>query len=182
MSNKPSDSLNTIVYRKDKHITPDEYLYDFKMEYITKFRKAHLEEPMIKKRPLCKKIGLSESTLNRFMKDLNMKSFYTNRKGKRHIGCKPINTSIGQDQRLKLREESNVIKNKTSQTGTLHAKTSKAIKQTGGYVKDSNGNNIRPPIINYRKDNTNENVEEYVKRMNKELSSSASVKFRPVNL
>ncbi len=54
MSNKQSDSLNTIVYRQDKHISPEQYMYDYKMEYVTKFRKAHLDEPTIRKF-LCKK-------------------------------------------------------------------------------------------------------------------------------
>ncbi len=54
-------------------------MYDYKMEYITKLRKAYLDEPTKRKRVLCKKIGISESTLSRFMKDLNMLSFYTNR-------------------------------------------------------------------------------------------------------
>lgn len=84
MSTKPRDSLNRIVYRKDKLISPEEYLNDYKLEYITKFREAHLNEPMTRKRVLCKKIGLSENTLNRFMKDLNLKSFYRSRKKRIH--------------------------------------------------------------------------------------------------
>ncbi len=57
MSNKPSDSLNSIIYRKDQYTTPDEFIYDYKMEYITKFKYAHLAGPTIRKRVLCKKIG-----------------------------------------------------------------------------------------------------------------------------
>ncbi len=45
MSNKQSGTSNTIVYRQDKHISPEQYMYDCKMEYITKFRNAHLVEP-----------------------------------------------------------------------------------------------------------------------------------------
>lgn len=84
MSTRSRDSLNRIVYRKDKQISPEEYLNDYKLEYITKFREAHLNEPMTRKRILCKKIGLSESTLNRFMKDLNVKSFYRDKKKRTH--------------------------------------------------------------------------------------------------
>jgi hypothetical protein len=72
MINKQSDSLNTIVYRQDEHISPQKHIYDYKMEYITQFRKTHLDAPMLRKRAFCKKIVLSESTLNRSMKDLNV--------------------------------------------------------------------------------------------------------------
>jgi hypothetical protein len=48
MSNKQSDSLYTIVHRQHKHISPEQYMYDYKMEYITKFRRAHLDESTIK--------------------------------------------------------------------------------------------------------------------------------------
>ncbi len=91
MSNKQSDSLYTIVHRQHKHISPEQYMYDYKMEYITKFRRAHLDESTIKQRVLSKKIGISESILNRFRKDPNMISFYTNQ-------TKKINNAISTDK------------------------------------------------------------------------------------
>src|SRR6266487_2629072 len=76
MIKNQTESLNSMIFRKDKHLTPTEYMYDYKVLYITKFKQAHLADPKVRKRALCNKIGLSERTLDRYMKDVGYPSFY----------------------------------------------------------------------------------------------------------
>jgi hypothetical protein len=142
MSNKQSDSLNTIVYRQDKHIPPQKYMYDYKMEYIIKFRKAYLEEPTIRKRVLCKKIGISESTLNRFMKDLNMLSFYTYRSTKDLSRKNKANNGISTDEYKN--KQSAKVKNKHKTRGKPTKTKVKLFK-----CVENNGKLVKAPISNY---------------------------------
>jgi len=83
--------MDNLLRVKDlKDITVDDLSNNFKMEYIAKFQNAYKEDllnlTMIKtktnkkvrktKQQLCKEIGISDTTLKRYMKDLGMKSFY----------------------------------------------------------------------------------------------------------
>jgi hypothetical protein len=63
MSNKQSDSPNTIVYRKEKHITPEQYMNDYKMEYKACQRTLDVDQMWIQ----FKIIFLSLSTLMTFI-------------------------------------------------------------------------------------------------------------------
>ncbi len=81
------------------------------------------EHPELTKQQLCKMIGISDSSLKRFMKDLNMKSFY------RHevpVNRKKIDLTVNKKSRNQLSSSSRASK--------------------GGYIKDSYGEEIRAPI------------------------------------
>jgi hypothetical protein len=76
MNNNNTYELNSIIFRKSNPISADDYDRDYKFLYVNKFKQAHLNNPNIRKRDLCNQIGISESTLNRFMKDLGLNSLY----------------------------------------------------------------------------------------------------------
>jgi DNA-directed RNA polymerase specialized sigma subunit len=66
--------LNSIKYTSS--IEPDDIRKNLKMKTVLRFVQAKEENPNLTKDQICKKIGISDSSLKRTMKDLNMKSFY----------------------------------------------------------------------------------------------------------
>ncbi len=68
------DQLNSIKYTST--IVPDDIRKNMLMKKVLVFVQAKEEHPELTKPQLCKMIGISDSCLNRIMKDLNMKSFY----------------------------------------------------------------------------------------------------------
>ena len=64
----------------DKNVSPDDIRNNFKLNYIVKFEQALMDNlgNRIKKNKLqlCKDIGISNTTLKKYMRDLEMKSFY----------------------------------------------------------------------------------------------------------
>jgi hypothetical protein len=82
---------NLLKIKNVKSITVDDLSKNYKIEYISKFQNAYKEDllnltkidPKDKSKKvrktqqeLCKEIGISVTTLKRYMKDLGMKSFY----------------------------------------------------------------------------------------------------------
>ena len=81
---------NLLQIKNVRNITVNDLSNNYKIEYIAKFQNAYKEDllnltkidPYTKKKvrktkeELCKDIGISETTLKRYMKDLGMKSFY----------------------------------------------------------------------------------------------------------
>ena len=81
---------NLLKIKSVKNITVDDLSNNYKLIYITKFQNAFTEDllnltkidPKTNKKvrktkeELCKEIGISDTTLKRYMKDLGMKSFY----------------------------------------------------------------------------------------------------------
>jgi hypothetical protein len=55
---------------------PDDIRKNILMKRILLFAQAKEEHPELTKLQLCKLIGISDSSLKRIMKDLNIKSFY----------------------------------------------------------------------------------------------------------
>ncbi len=81
------DQLNSIKYTST--IVPDDIRKNMLMKKVLAFVQAKEEHPELTKPQLCKLIGISDSSLKRIMKDLNMKSFYrhevpVNRKNDRY--------------------------------------------------------------------------------------------------
>ncbi len=68
------DQLNSIKYTST--IVPDDIRKNMLMKKVLVFVQAKKEHPELTKPQLCKMIGISDSSLKRIMKDLNMKSFY----------------------------------------------------------------------------------------------------------
>ncbi len=57
-------------------IMPDDIRKNMLMKKVFIFVQAKEDHPELTKSQLCKMIGISDSSLKRIMKDLNMKSFY----------------------------------------------------------------------------------------------------------
>ena len=89
---KDSSDLNGIIYRKEKTITPGDILFDYKLPYVDKFRNAKLAESDSSKKVICKKIGISQSTLQRNMKAVGFtdEGFYGKRLGKKKKDHKKV--------------------------------------------------------------------------------------------
>ncbi len=68
------DQLNSIKYTST--IVPDDIRKNMLMKKVLVFVQAKEEHPELTKPQICKMIGISDSSLKRIMKDLNMKSFY----------------------------------------------------------------------------------------------------------
>ncbi len=68
------DQLNSIKYTST--IVPDDIRKNMLMKKVLVFVQAKEEHPELTKPQLCKMIRISDSSLKRIMKDLNMKSFY----------------------------------------------------------------------------------------------------------
>jgi hypothetical protein len=68
------DQLNSIKYTGT--IIPDDIRKNMLMKKVLVFVQAKEEHPKLAKPQLCKLIGISDSSLKRIMKDINMKSFY----------------------------------------------------------------------------------------------------------
>ena len=68
------DQLNSIKYTNT--IVPDDVRKNMLMKKVLVFVQAKEEHPELTKPQLCKMIGISDSSLKRIMKDLNMTSFY----------------------------------------------------------------------------------------------------------
>ena len=61
----------------NRNVTIDDIRNNFKLEYIAKFEQELLNSKGKKnKNQICKDIGISNTTLKRYMKDLGMNSFY----------------------------------------------------------------------------------------------------------
>lgn len=76
--NKKKEDLDHLVksIKNRTSIEPEDFRIYLKKNVILKFMEVKEECPNLTKSQLCKKIGISESTLDRNMKDLNIKSFY----------------------------------------------------------------------------------------------------------
>ena len=112
------DQLNSIKYTST--IVPDDLRKNMLMKKVLVFVQAKEEHPELTKQHLCKMIGISDSSLKRIMKDLNMKSFY------RHemlVNRKKIDLTVNKKSRNKLSSSSRASK--------------------GGYIKDSYGEEIK---------------------------------------
>ncbi len=95
------------------------------MKKVLVFVQAKEEHPELTKPQLCKMIGISDSSLKRIMKDLNMKSFF------RHEV--PVN-----------RKKTGLIVNKKINKG------SKKLSSKGGFVSPNDISEAeKTPIINY---------------------------------
>jgi AraC-like DNA-binding protein len=68
------DQLNSIKYTST--IVPDDIRKNMLMKKALVFVQAKEEHPELSIAQLCKMIGISDSSLKRIMKDLNIKSFY----------------------------------------------------------------------------------------------------------
>lgn len=68
------EQLNSIKYTST--IVPDDIRKNMLMKKVLVFVQAKEEHPELTKPQICKMIGISDSSLKRIMKDLNMKSFY----------------------------------------------------------------------------------------------------------
>ncbi len=68
------DQLNSVKYTST--IVPDDIRKNMLMKKVLLFVQAKEEHPELTKPQLCEMIGISDSSLKRIMKDLNMKSFY----------------------------------------------------------------------------------------------------------
>jgi hypothetical protein len=68
------DLLNSIKYTSS--IEPEDIRKNLKMKKVLQFVKSMEENPNLNKNQICKKIGISNSSLKRNMKDFNIKSFY----------------------------------------------------------------------------------------------------------
>ncbi len=67
------DQLNSIKYTST--IVPDDIRKNMLMKKVLVFVQAKKEHPELTKPQLCKMIRISDSSLKRIMKDLNMKNF-----------------------------------------------------------------------------------------------------------
>jgi hypothetical protein len=68
------DQLNSIKYSST--LVPDDIRKNMLMKKVLVFVQAKEDHPELTKPQLYKMIGISDSSLRRIMKDLNMKSFY----------------------------------------------------------------------------------------------------------
>ncbi len=68
--------MNSIKYTST--IVPDDIRKNMLMKKVLVFVQAKEEHLELTKPQLCKMIGISDSSLKRIIKDLNMKSFYRN--------------------------------------------------------------------------------------------------------
>jgi Zn-dependent peptidase ImmA (M78 family) len=99
--------LNSIKYTSS--IEPEDIRKNLKMKTVLKFGEELEKDPKndngkrLTKSQICKKIGISDSSLKRNMKDLNMKSFYrhdvpVNKKKPKTHRKKKENTEISEEE------------------------------------------------------------------------------------
>jgi hypothetical protein len=108
---------NLLKIKNVKSITVDDLSKNYKIEYISKFQNAYKEDllnltkidPKDKSKKvrktqqeLCKEIGISVTTLKRYMKDLGMKSFY------RHTNSFTHTNNVKRNNTKKENEEQDI--------------------------------------------------------------------------
>ena len=121
------DQLNSI--KSKSTIVPDDIRKNMLMKKVLVFVQTKKEHPKLTKPKLCEMIGISDSSLKRIMKDLNIKSFY---RYEVPINRKKTDLTVNKKNRNKLSSSSRASK--------------------GGYIKDSNGEEIRTPLTCFDED------------------------------
>ena len=87
--------MNSVKYTST--IVPDDIRKNMLMKKVLVFVQTKEEHPELTKPKLCEMIGISDSSLKRIMKDLNMKSFYRHEvpvNRKKHINVKTSTVKI----------------------------------------------------------------------------------------